>query len=140
LPKPSKKTKSNHRRNQEKQQETRNIDAQIENFIRAAIVAANKKTAAAKAKANPKTTTAAETKATETSTKIVLTPKARWLPIISAPTRKIAVAGRERFCVVALRRPTASGIQIAVVHNSGVEITTDQGAMLVRCLAEKSSA
>jgi septal ring factor EnvC (AmiA/AmiB activator) len=58
-----------------KQQESKKIDAQIQKMIRDAIAEANRKTAAAKAKANPKTTTVAETKKIEESTKIVLTPE-----------------------------------------------------------------
>ena len=53
-----------------KQQESNKIDAQIQKLIRDAIAEANRKTAAANAKANPKTTSAAETKAVESSTKI----------------------------------------------------------------------
>ena len=60
-----------------KQQESRKIDAQIQKMIRDAIAEANRKAAAARAKANPKTTTAAETKAIESSTKIVLTPEGK---------------------------------------------------------------
>ena len=46
-----------------KEQESRKIDAQIQKMIREAIAEANRKAAAARAKANPKTTTVAETKA-----------------------------------------------------------------------------
>lgn len=60
-----------------KEQETKKIDAQIQKMIREAIAEANRKAAAAKAKANPKTTTAAEIKAIESSTKIVLTPEGK---------------------------------------------------------------
>ena len=60
-----------------KEQESRKIDAQIQKLIREAIAEANRKAAAAKAKANPKTTTAAETKKIESSTKIVLTPEGK---------------------------------------------------------------
>ena len=59
-----------------KQQETKKIDGQIQKLIRQAIAAANKKTAAANVKSNPKTT-AAEKKAIETSDKIILTPEGK---------------------------------------------------------------
>jgi murein hydrolase activator len=58
-----------------KQQESRKVDAQIQKMIREAIAEANRKAAAARAKANPKKTTAAETKAIENSSKVVLTPE-----------------------------------------------------------------
>jgi septal ring factor EnvC (AmiA/AmiB activator) len=59
-----------------KQQETKNIDNQIAKLLRAAIAAANKKTATAVVKSNPKTS-AESTKATETSAKIVLTAEGK---------------------------------------------------------------
>ena len=55
-----------------KQQESKRIDAQIKKLIREAIAEANRKAAAERAKANPKTTTAAETKKIEASDKIIL--------------------------------------------------------------------
>ncbi len=112
-----------------KQQETKRIDAQIQKLIRDAIAAANKKTAAAKAKANPKTTTAAETKKTETSAKIVLTPEGQ------------LVANNFRANKGRLPWPVEKGAvslpygdqphpvyKTLTVHNSGVEISTDNGA------------
>ncbi len=112
-----------------KQQETRNIDAQIERLIRAAIVAANKKTAAAKAKANPKTTTAAETKATETSTKIVLTPEGQVVANnFRANKGKLPWPVEKGFVSLPYGDQPHPVYKSLVVHNSGVEITTDQGA------------
>lgn len=112
-----------------KQQETRNIDAQIERLIRAAIVAANKKTAAAKAKANPKTTTAAETKATETSTKIVLTPEGQVVANnFRANKGKLPWPVEKGFVSLPYGDQPHPVYKTLVVHNSGVEITTDQGA------------
>lgn len=112
-----------------KQQETRRIDAQIQKLIRDAIAAANKKTAAAKAKANPKTTTAADTKKTETSAKIVLTPEGQ------------LVANNFRANKGRLPWPVEKGAvslpygdqphpvyKTLTVHNSGVEISTENGA------------
>ena len=111
-----------------KQQETKTIDRQIEKLLRNAIAAANKKTAVAAKKANPGTTTA-KTKATIESAKIVLTPEGK---LIADNFR--ANKGR-------LPWPVERGVvtlgygdqphpvhKSLVVHNSGVEITTDQGA------------
>jgi septal ring factor EnvC (AmiA/AmiB activator) len=112
-----------------KQQETKKIDAQIQKLIRQAIAEANKKTAAAKAKANPKTTTAASTKAVENSTKIVLTPEGQ------------LVANNFRANKGKLPWPVEKGAvslpygdqphpvyKSLMIHNSGVEITTESGA------------
>ncbi len=112
-----------------KQQETKKIDAQIQKLIRDAIAEANKKAAAAKVKANPKTTTVAETKRIEESTKIVLTPEGQ---LISNNFK--ANKGR-------LPWPVEKGVitlgygdqphpvyKTLMIHNSGVEITTEAGA------------
>lgn len=112
-----------------KQQETKKIDAQIQKLIRDAIAEANRKAAAAKAKANPKTTTAAETKAIETSTKIVLTPEGQ---IISNNFK--ANKGRLPWPVEKGAITLGYGNQAhpvyksLVIHNSGIEITTESGA------------
>ncbi len=113
-----------------KQQEARKIDAQIQKLIRETIAAANKKTAAAKAKANPKATTAASTKAVESSTKIVLTSEGQ------------LVANNFRANKGKLPWPVEKGAvslpygdqphpiyKTLTVHNSGVEITTENGAL-----------
>jgi septal ring factor EnvC (AmiA/AmiB activator) len=112
-----------------KQQETKKIDAQIQKLIRESIAAANKKTAAAKAKANPKSTTAESTKAVESSTKIVLTSEGQ------------LVANNFRANKGKLPWPVEKGVvslpygdqphpiyKTLTVHNSGVEITTEAGA------------
>lgn len=112
-----------------KQQETKKIDAQIQKLIRDVIAEANKKAAAAKVKANPKTTTVAETKRIEESTKIVLTPEGQ---LISNNFK--ANKGR-------LPWPVEKGVitlgygdqphpvyKTLMIHNSGVEITTEAGA------------
>jgi septal ring factor EnvC (AmiA/AmiB activator) len=112
-----------------KQQETKKIDAQIQKLIRDAIAEANRKAAAAKVKANPKTTTVAETKRIEESTKIVLTPEGQ---LISNNFK--ANKGR-------LPWPVEKGVislgygdqphpvyKTLIIHNSGVEITTEAGA------------
>lgn len=112
-----------------KQQETKKIDAQIQKIIRDAIAEANRKAAAAKVKANPKTTTVAETKRIEESTKIVLTPEGQ---LISNNFK--ANKGR-------LPWPVEKGVitlgygdqphpvyKTLIIHNSGIEITTEAGA------------
>jgi septal ring factor EnvC (AmiA/AmiB activator) len=112
-----------------KQQESKKIDAQIQKLIRETIAAANKKTAAAKAKANPKTTTAESTKAVESSAKIILTSEGQ------------LVANNFRANKGKLPWPVEKGVvslpygdqphpeyRSLTVHNSGVEITTENGA------------
>lgn len=112
-----------------KQQESKKIDAQVKKLIRDAIAEANRKAAAERAKANPKTTTAAETKKIENSVNIVLTPEGK---IISDNFK--ANKGR-------LPWPVEKGVitlgygdqphpvyKSLVIHNSGIEITTENGA------------
>lgn len=112
-----------------KQQETRNIDNQIQKLLRAAIAAANKKTANAVAKANPKTTTAAETKATETSTKIILTSEGQLIANnFRANKGKLPWPVEKGFVSLPYGDQPHPIYKTLVVHNSGVEITTDQGA------------
>lgn len=112
-----------------KQQEYRKIDAQIQKLIRDAIAEANRKAAAAKAKANPKTTTAAETKKIETSTKIVLTPEGQ---LVSNNFK--ANKGRLPWPVEKGTITLGYGDQphpvykSLVIHNSGIEITTESGS------------
>ena len=112
-----------------KQQETKRIDAQIKKLIREAIAEANRKAAAERAKANPKTTTAAETKKIESSDKIILTPEGK---IISDNFR--ANKGNLPWPVEKGAITLGYGDQAhpvyksLVVHNSGVEITTENGS------------
>lgn len=111
-----------------KQQETKKIDAQIKKMIRDAIAAANKKTAAANAKSNPKAT-AAEKKAIESSTKIVLTPEGK---IVSDNFK--ANKGRLPWPVEKGAITLGYGDQphpvfkTLTIHNSGVEISTESGS------------
>ncbi|WP_432672422.1 murein hydrolase activator EnvC family protein [Flavobacterium sp. SM2513] len=110
-----------------KQQESKEIDRKIDKLIKEAIAEANRKAAAARKAANPNTT-AAETRATESSTKIVLTPEAK---IISDNFK--ANKGR-------LPWPTPTGtitqrfgdqphpdLSYLSVHSNGIEITTSTG-------------
>lgn len=111
-----------------KQQEAKKIDAQINKLIKEAIAATNKKAAAAKAKANPKTTTAETKKITE-STKIVLTPEAQ---LVSDKFK--ANKGRLPWPVEKGTITLGYGDQPhpvysnLVVHNSGVDIATESGS------------
>lgn len=111
-----------------KQAETKKIDAQIKKMIRDAIIAANKKTAAANIKANPKIT-AAEKKAIESSTNIVLTPEGK-LVSNNFKANKGRLPWPVEKGVISLGygnqpHPVFKTIE---VHNSGIEISTESGA------------
>jgi septal ring factor EnvC (AmiA/AmiB activator) len=112
-----------------KQKETKAIDKQIDKLIRDAIASSNKKTATATAKANPKTTSAAATKATETATKIILTAEGK---IVSdnfkANRGKLPWPVEKGFVSLGYGDQPHPVYKSLVVHNSGIEITTDQGA------------
>ena len=112
------------------QQETRQIDRQIDRLIRDAIAEANRKAAAANAKANPtKVVSAAETRAAESSTKIVLTPEGK-IESDNFKNNKGNLPWPVERGVVTLKFGNQPHplIPSLTVHNSGVEITTDQGA------------
>lgn len=111
-----------------KQQETRSIDNQIEKLLRAAIAAANKRTATATVKANPKTSKAATT-ATESSTKIVLTSEGQLIANnFKANKGKLPWPVEKGFVSLGYGDQPHPVYKTLIVHNSGVEITTDQGA------------
>lgn len=111
-----------------KQKETKAIDAQIAKLLRAAIAAANKKTASATAKANPKTSVAA-TKATETSTKIILTSEGKVVSDnFKANKGKLPWPVEKGFVSLGYGDQPHPIYKSLIVHNSGIEITTDQGA------------
>jgi septal ring factor EnvC (AmiA/AmiB activator) len=110
-----------------KQQETKNIDNQIAKLLRAAIAAANKKTATATAKSNPKTS-AESTKATETSAKIVLTAEGKIESNnFKANKGKLPWPVEKGFVSLPYGDQPHPIVKSLIVHNSGVEITTDQG-------------
>jgi septal ring factor EnvC (AmiA/AmiB activator) len=111
-----------------KQQETKKIDAQIQKLIREAIAAANKKTAAANAKTNPKAT-AAEKKAIESSTKIVLTPEGK-LVSDNFKANKGSLPWPVEKGVISLGYGDQPHpvFKTLIVHNSGVEISTESGS------------
>lgn len=112
-----------------KQQETRKIDAQIQKLIRQAIAEANKRTAALKAKANPKTTTAESTKAVETSTKIVLTSEGQLVANnFRANKGKLPWPVEKGAVTLPYGDQPHPVYKSLMIHNSGVEITTESGA------------
>ena len=112
-----------------KQAETKKIDDQIKLMIKKAIAEANKKALAEKLKNNPKITEK-EKKAIETSTNIVLTPDGK---IISDNFK--ANKGRLPWPVEKGAITLGYGDQphpvfsSLVVHNSGIEISTESGAV-----------
>ena len=114
----------------QQQKESKAIDREIDKLIREAIVEANRKAAAADAKANPKkVVTAAETKATASSTKIVLTAEGK-IESNNFKNNKGKLPWPVERGVVSLKfgdqpHPLFPSL---MVHNSGVEITTEQGA------------
>ncbi|MDI1317616.1 peptidoglycan DD-metalloendopeptidase family protein [Flavobacterium sp.] len=112
-----------------KQQETRKIDAQIQKLIRQAIAESNRKTAAAKAKANPKTTTAKSTKALENSTNIVLTSEGQLVANnFKANKGKLPWPVEKGAVSLPYGDQPHPIYKSLMIHNSGVEITTESGA------------
>ncbi|OYQ33273.1 peptidase M23 [Flavobacterium cyanobacteriorum] len=110
---------------QKKQRETKEIDRQIERMIRAAIVAANKKTA------NSATTKkeAAEKAASTASNKIVLTREGRIVADnFTANKGKLPWPVEKGFISLGYGDQPHPLIKSGTVHNSGVEITTEPGA------------
>lgn len=111
-----------------KQQQTRNIDSQIQKLLKAAIAAANKKTAAA-AKASSKTSTATEIKGSDSSAKIVLTPEGQLISNnFKANKGKLPWPVEKGYVSLGYGDQAHPIYKTLVVHNSGVEITTDDGA------------
>lgn len=111
-----------------KQQETKQIDRKINALIKAAIAEANKKAAAANKKANPKAT-AAETKAIENSTKIVLTPEGKLVSnSFKANKGRLPWPVSKGFVSLKYGDQPHPLQRSLVIHNSGVEISTDSGS------------
>jgi septal ring factor EnvC (AmiA/AmiB activator) len=119
-----------------KEQETRNIDKQIQKLIRAAITAANKKTADANRKAAPnnprpasKEAIKAESAAIESSSKIVLTAEGQLVSNnFKANKGKLPWPVEKGFVSLGYGDQPHPVYKSLVIHNSGVEITTEQGA------------
>jgi septal ring factor EnvC (AmiA/AmiB activator) len=109
-----------------KQQESRAIDRQIDRLIREAIAEANRKATAVNAKANPSATVS---KAAVTSSRIILTAESKILADnFRANKGKLPWPVEKGF--VSLRYGDQPHPQFSslMIHNSGVEITTDQGS------------
>jgi len=112
-----------------KQQESKQIDKQIDKLIREAIAAANRKAAAAAAKANPKTTTPAKTRETETATKIVLTAEGKIVADnFKANKGRLPWPVEKGFVSLGYGDQAHPVYKSLIVHNSGVEITTEEGS------------
>lgn len=117
-----------------KQQETKKIDAQIQRMIREAIAEANRKAAAAKAKANPKTTTVAETKAIESSTKIVLTPEGKIIADnFKANKGSLPWPVEKGDVIMGFGKQPHPVYKNVEENNSGLKIITENGAA-ARCV------
>ena len=113
-----------------KQKESKAIDNQIRKLVREAIAEANRRAAEANKKANPtKVVTAAETKAIENSSVIILTPEAK---IVSDNFK----ANRGRLPWPVEKGTIYQGYgdlphpvyKLVKVHNSGVDIETTEGS------------
>jgi septal ring factor EnvC (AmiA/AmiB activator) len=109
-----------------KQNETRQIDRQIDKLIREAIAAANKKTAVAAAKANPGK---AAPKAAASETKIILTPESKIIADnFRANKGKLPWPVEKGAVTLGYGDQPHPVYKSLVIHNSGVEITTEQGS------------
>ncbi|TDD99545.1 murein hydrolase activator EnvC family protein [Flavobacterium cellulosilyticum] len=110
-----------------RQQEAKNIDRQIDRLIREAIAEANRKAAAENAKANPNAP--APKVSSSSSSRIILTAEAKILADnFRANKGKLPWPVEKGFVSLPYGdqpHPQFSSLQI---HNSGVEITTEQGA------------
>lgn len=116
---------------QKKQRESKAIDRQIDKLIREAIAAANRKAAAAAAKGDPNSAKARSTReaVAKSPTKIVLTPEAKIIADnFRANKGKLPWPVERGFISLGYGDQAHPVHKSLVVHNSGVEITTDQGA------------
>jgi septal ring factor EnvC (AmiA/AmiB activator) len=109
-----------------KQQEARAIDKQIDKLIREAIAEANRKAAAENAKANPKEVVS---RAPVSSSRIVLTAETKIVADNFRANRgKLPWPVEKGFVSSAYGDHPHPVISSLMIHNSGVEITTEQGA------------
>ena len=109
-----------------KQQETRAIDRQIDRLIREAIAEANRKAAAANAKANPSATVS---KGSSVSSKIILTAESKILADNFRSNKgKLPWPVEKGFVSLPYGDQPHPQFASLTIHNSGVEITTEQGA------------
>jgi len=110
-----------------KQQESKQIDRQIDKLIREAIAAANKKTAVKVAARSGKP--ASSVPATASETKIVLTPESKIIADnFRANKGKLPWPVEKGAVTLGYGDQAHPVYKELVVHNSGVEITTEQGA------------
>ncbi|MBF4492399.1 peptidoglycan DD-metalloendopeptidase family protein [Flavobacterium sp. JLP] len=109
-----------------KQAEAKRIDRQIDRLIREAIAEANRKAAAEKAKDNPGSTA---TVTAVSSSKIALTPEGKILAAdFKANRGKLPWPVEKGFVSLKYGNQPHPLYPDLTVHNSGVEITTEQGA------------
>ncbi|MDP5198447.1 murein hydrolase activator EnvC [Flavobacterium sp. DG2-3] len=108
-----------------KQSESKRIDRQIDRLIREAIAEANRKAAAERAKANP----GSEMKAPVSSSKIALTPEDKVLAAdFKANRGRLPWPVEKGFISLGYGDQPHPLHPSITVHNSGVEITTEDGA------------
>ncbi|ABQ04100.1 murein hydrolase activator EnvC family protein [Flavobacterium johnsoniae] len=109
-----------------KQSESKRIDRQIDRLIREAIAEANRKAAAEKAKENPGSTAA---KAPVSSSKIAMTPEDKVLAAdFKANRGRLPWPVEKGFISLGYGDQPHPLHPSITVHNSGVEITTEDGA------------
>jgi septal ring factor EnvC (AmiA/AmiB activator) len=109
-----------------KQQESKAIDRQIDRLIREAIAEANRKAAAEKAKANPKATVSKEA---VSSSRIVLTAESKIIADnFKANRGRLPFPVERGFISLGFGDQPHPIYKSLTIHNSGVEITTDQGS------------
>jgi len=109
-----------------KQQEAKAIDRQIDRLMREAIAEANRKAAALNAKSNPLATVS---KAAAISSKIILTAESKILADNFRANRgKLPWPVEKGFVSLPYGDQPHPQFSSLMIHNSGVEITTDQGA------------
>ena len=109
-----------------KRQESKAIDKQIDRLVRAAIAEANRKAAIEYAKANPN---APVSKRPVSSSRIVLTAESKILADNFRANRgKLPWPVEKGFVSLGFGDQAHPVFNTLVIHNSGVEITTDQGS------------
>ncbi|MBG6111723.1 septal ring factor EnvC (AmiA/AmiB activator) [Flavobacterium sp. CG_23.5] len=109
-----------------KQQESRLIDRQVNRIVREAIAAANRKAALERAKANP---SAPVSRAPVSSTKIELTPEAKLIADNFRSNRgRLPYPVEKGFISLGYGDQPHPVFSTLTIHNSGVEITTEQGS------------
>lgn len=109
-----------------KQQEARSIDKQINRIVREAIAAANRKAALERAKANP---SAPVSKVAVSSSKIELTPESKLIADNFRANRgRLPYPVEKGFISLGYGDQPHPVFTTLTIHNSGVEITTEQGS------------